>query len=628
MNNIEQYLQKMSIFRVGEVYSVDGRTICIKVDKDKNSSHLMYQGELIKNVSVGNHVKILKGFTQLVAKVESESIRENKNLVEQYHYKAEEIDRFLTVKLIGYFENGDYHKGIKELPLIGNTCQLMDNKEFASIHKFAKKDELSLRIGSLISDENVPIELGINKLFASHIGIFGNTGSGKSYTLANLYKKLFDLVGGNNKFKENAQFLLFDFNGEYSGEDVIISRKRSYILSTREENNDNKIPLKKADLLNPELFFILSNATEKTQQPFIKRTLGFYSLVQGKDQPLRYIKAVLRNLLESVLCMADYLKAKLLLDYFIEILPSRKDDNGNEIGLLSDLNWHGTKSTFYTDKDGALRYFNSDSGKTYINQLEIYNAVDNYTEGSDFINTIINYLYVQLIKDVLNNRAINDHIAPAINKLKSLSKDFGKVFVIDDSKDFWGDYNFIVVDMNRINLNMKKLVPLLLSYKLYSEHKSYKTSEVKKSLNIIVDEAHNVLSYESLRESESWKDFRLETFEEIIKEGRKFGVFMTIASQRPSDISPTIISQLHNYFIHRLVNNKDLEMIERAVSYLDKVSLESLPILPVGACVLSGIIADLPVIIQVDQLEAENEPDSGNISLLNKWLDKSSSASA
>lgn len=618
----------MSIFRVGEVYSVDGRTICIKVDKDKNSSHLMYQGELIKNVSVGNHVKILKGFTQLVAKVESESIRENKNLVEQYHYKAEEIDRFLTVKLIGYFENGDYHKGIKELPLIGNTCQLMDNKEFASIHKFAKKDELSLRIGSLISDENVPIELGINKLFASHIGIFGNTGSGKSYTLANLYKKLFDLVGGNNKFKENAQFLLFDFNGEYSGEDVIISRKRSYILSTREENNDNKIPLKKADLLNPELFFILSNATEKTQQPFIKRTLGFYSLVQGKDQPLRYIKAVLRNLLESVLCMADYLKAKLLLDYFIEILPSRKDDNGNEIGLLSDLNWHGTKSTFYTDKDGALRYFNSDSGKTYINQLEIYNAVDNYTEGSDFINTIINYLYVQLIKDVLNNRAINDHIAPAINKLKSLSKDFGKVFVIDDSKDFWGDYNFIVVDMNRINLNMKKLVPLLLSYKLYSEHKSYKTSEVKKSLNIIVDEAHNVLSYESLRESESWKDFRLETFEEIIKEGRKFGVFMTIASQRPSDISPTIISQLHNYFIHRLVNNKDLEMIERAVSYLDKVSLESLPILPVGACVLSGIIADLPVIIQVDQLEAENEPDSGNISLLNKWLDKSSSASA
>ena len=627
MNSIEQYIQKMSILRVGEVYSVDGRTINVKVDKDKNLSHLMYQGELIKNVSVGNHIKILKGFSQLVAKVESESIHENKNIVEQYHHKAEEIDRFLTVKLIGYFEDGLYHKGVKEMPLIGNTCQLMDNKEFAKIHRFAKDDELTLRIGHLMTDEMIPIELGINKLFASHIGIFGNTGSGKSYTLANLYKKLFETVGNNNLFKKNAQFLLFDFNGEYSDVDVIISEKKPYVLSTRDRGQD-RIPLKKEDLLNPELFFILSNATEKTQQPFIKRALGFYSSVQNKDHPLNYMKVVLQNLLVSVVCMADYIKAKLLLDYFLEILPPRYDDDGNEIGLLSDLSWHGQNNTFYTIKSGNNRYFNNDNDKTYIQQLELYKAIDCYSESSDFISTIIQYLYIQLIKDVLNNRAINDHIAPAINKLKSLSKDFEKVFVIDDTMDFWGDFNFIVIDMNRSNLNMKKLVPLLLSHKLYSEHKAYKTNEVHKSLNIIVDEAHNVLSYESLRESESWKDFRLETFEEIIKEGRKFGVFMTIASQRPSDISPTIISQLHNYFIHRLVNNKDLEMIERAVSYLDKISLESLPILPVGACVLSGIIADLPVIIQVDKLEKKYEPQSGNIPLLDNWLDSINSATS
>lgn len=148
--------------------------------------------------------------------------------------------------------------------------------------------------------------------------------------------------------------------------------------------------------------------------------------------------------------------------------------------------------------------------------------------------------------------------------------------------------------------------------------------EVKKSLNIIIDEAHNILSYESQRESESWKDFRLETFEEIIKEGRKFGVFMTIASQRPSDISATIISQLHNYLIHRLINNKDLEMIEKAVSYLDKLSFETLPILPVGACVLSGIIADLPIIIQVDKLNKSVQPKSETMSLEDCWIDKDS----
>jgi DNA helicase HerA-like ATPase len=59
---------------------------------------------------------------------------------------------------------------------------------------------------------------------------------------------------------------------------------------------------------------------------------------------------------------------------------------------------------------------------------------------------------------------------------------------------------------------------------------------------IIIDEAHNILSTESFREAESWKDYRLETFEEIIKEGRMFGVFVTIASQRPNDISPVLVS--------------------------------------------------------------------------------------
>ena len=106
----------------------------------------------------------------------------------------------------------------------------------------------------------------------------------------------------------------------------------------------------------------------------------------------------------------------------------------------------------------------------------------------------------------------------------------------------------------------------------------------------------NILSYQSTRESEEWKDYRLEVFEEIIKEGRKFGVFMTIASQRPSDISSTIISQLHNYFIHRLVNEKDIQQVNNTISYLDKVSVESLPILSTGVCVIAGQLAEMPLV--------------------------------
>ena len=73
--------------------------------------------------------------------------------------------------------------------------------------------------------------------------------------------------------------------------------------------------------------------------------------------------------------------------------------------------------------------------------------------------------------------------------------------------------------------------------------------------------------------------------------------------------------------IHRLVNNKDIEMIEKAVSYLDKLSIESLPILPVGACILSGIATDLPVIIQVEELPQNLIPQSQTLKLENLWND-------
>lgn len=621
--NISEYQQKMSIFRIGEVYSVDGRTIRIKVDSDKNLSHLIYQGSLIKNVSVGSYLKILKGFEALVCQVESEYIKENDIVASNYHNQSAEFSRYLNVKLLGYFKGKEYRKGVKDMPLIGNKCYLLDNEEFISIHKFSSENDVTIELGRLLNDDRVQINLSVSRLFTSHIGIFGNTGSGKSYTLAKVYNELFTKVGANKNFKENAKFLLFDFNGEYSGEHVIVDTKTVYKISTKHNaTHGDRIPIKKEDLLNPELFNILANATEKTQQPFIKRTLVLYQNVQKAEYPDNYIKATLRKLLIDVVCMTDVIKSRQLLDYFEQILPSEKDATGVEKGLLHDLQWHGSRITYYTVKDGETYYFNSDNGRQAIKKLALYNAIDNFSETGNFIDVIIKYLYIQLILDVLNNRAQNEHISPAINKLKALRKDFDKVFEINEEQNLWNGNFMVVVDLNNANINIKKLVPLLISYKLYTEHKNAKEKKRLSSLNIIIDEAHNILSYESMRESESWKDFRLETFEEIIKEGRKFGVFMTIASQRPSDISSTIISQLHNYFIHRLINNKDLEMIEKVVAYLDKLSFETLPILPVGGCVMSGVIADLPIMVQVDKLDKTIQPQSSTIPLELCWLDK------
>lgn len=602
-----------SIFRIGTVYSVDGRVVKVLVDRDKNSSHLVYQGNLIKNVAVGSYVKILKGFESIIGKVESEYVECNKVYNEQYNSQEETINRFLIVKLIGHIEADSYRKGLTELPLIANECHLLTNNEFEMIHSFGSKDDIYIEIGSIASDPLVPISIGVNKLFASHIGIFGNTGSGKSYTLAKIYRQLFEKFKNNENFKNNAKFLFYDFNGEYSKKDAIIEGKKIYDLSTNTEAGLDKIPLSDDDMLDENLLCIFANATEKTQRPFIVRCIKLYYSIGGE---LDKFKNYLREQIFSILQMSDKVKGDLLIDYVEEILPPNKK-NGIDIGLRDDFSYHSNAQCYFK-KDRSNGFINFQERPQCIRDLKIYQQVEKFSFSNNFIKKFICIMYMRLIYDMLGNRAMNEHIAPAINKLKSNEKNIEKVFDFSNQIDsFWDESNIVVINLCNVNTDMKKLIPLLLTNKLYNEYK--KKRDNKSYLNIIVDEAHNILSYQSTRESESWKDYRLEVFEEIIKEGRKFGVFMTIASQRPSDISSTIISQLHNYFIHRLMNERDIQQVNNTISYLDKVSVESLPILSTGVCVLAGQLAEMPIIVQIDRIEDKNKPYNETINLIKAW---------
>lgn len=621
-DKVQNILLENSIFRIGTVYSVEGREVKVKVDKTKNASHLLYKGDLIKNISVGGYVKIVKGFISIIAKIEGESIKEEKLPPQDYAKEENRINRVLTAKLLGYIDNDGFERGIKELPLIDNECFLLSRDEFKQIHQFVKPNDRSIQIGTLALENGQEIHVGVNSLFSSHIGIFGNTGSGKSYTLAKIYRQLFKEFDTHTKFNKNARFILFDFNGEYNSNDVIISNKKTYNISTKDSGGRDKLPFSENDLLDKNLFSILASASEKTQQPFIGRTLEFYKKVISVADPINYFRNILRKKVEDILCMSDKVRATLLLDYVEQILPEYIDNMGISGSLRDDFAWRPDKSCYYLGDFNNYQCFNENI--LFVKETKLYKQVEFFDFQPDFISKIIDFLYLQLIQDVLSNRANNEHIAPAINKLRSFQKDITKVIEIkNEPTDFWDGHYLTVINLNEANINIKKLIPLLISHKLYTEHKNYKTdSELEKSLNIIIDEAHNILSYESLRESESWKDYRLETFEEIIKEGRKFGVFITIASQRPSDISPTIISQLHNYFIHRLVNNKDLDMVEKAISYLDKVSVEALPILSTGTCVLSGQLAQMPVIVTIDKIENANKPNNETINLLKHWKDE------
>lgn len=120
---LKQELVRESIFIVGHVMSVEGRTVKVRVNKNKNHSHILYDGKTVKNVSVGSYVKIVKGFVSIIGKVEGEYIVEEKYFNKEYGKDEVKINRNLQVSLFGHFDGADFKQGIKEMPLMCSVSE-------------------------------------------------------------------------------------------------------------------------------------------------------------------------------------------------------------------------------------------------------------------------------------------------------------------------------------------------------------------------------------------------------------------------------------------------------------------------------------------------------------------------
>lgn len=620
-DNIGNAIRKESIFIIGSVSSVEGRKVKVRVKKDKNLSHLSFNGKLVKNVSVGSYIKIAKGFVEIIGKVEGEQITKEKVSNEEYGKEELKIARFLEVSLFGHFENGRFRQGIKEMPLIDNECYLLTKDEFNNLHRFHALADPTIEIGTLTEEPSQEIRISIAKLFASHIGIFGNTGSGKSNTLAKLYTELFRVKTENEIFRRNAKFILIDFNGEYTKHELIDTNKKIYNLSTRTDDSD-KYSITRANIERLDMISILLEATEKTQKPFLNRALSNdYLDIDFKSRAVENIKRLLNEISQK----SDInLNVGIFAELFLH-LKSLESTGGNIAKMILDrigeghIKYHGQNKTYFTPSAYA-----HDNLQLFIQSA--FDGIDDYSIDTSNFSKLKFKIISRYFHEIVNGYSNQEHIRPLIGRMFKKLDMLERLIKIHDQNSDEGDAsprepisNLEIVSLKDVNLEMKKTLPLIIVKQLYDEHKE-RGDFKKQSLHIIIDEAHNILSSFSERESETWKDYRLETFEELIKEGRKFSTFLTISSQRPYDISSTIISQLHNYFIHRLINENDIKAVEKTIAYLDKLSFESIPVLSVGSCFVAGLASDIPVKVDIDLLPSDQQPKSETIDFNKAWL--------
>ena len=681
----------VALLRIGSVTAVKTSGIEITVDADKNEPSILYKGDIIDNVTIGSHVVIHRGYRKLVVRVEEEYLTENRQWRDdEYHRDEDHYTRTLRAILQGELIDGRFERGRTIVPMIGNTAYIATKQQIEDV--FGSGDPSpdgttngptppTLEIGSLNSDPSVRFRLDIGKFFASHIGIFGNTGSGKSYTLTQLYTRLFhrlfytsdqeqhespnEIQSFHAQLSDSTTFLFFDLNGEYGNfptnnilcepkfKDVFIPRGDTFQVDEPDNVNDvpdalkedldhqyydiqttivpmvTKIPLPQSVLDESDFWYTVLDATEKTQRPFIDRALKFKVT---PNKLLDYCKNLFNDLLQTR--RPSEIDRSFLLKYINDLqdifqIP-RLQEKGPVNNFFDQLQWHSVATKYILAKPpfphahtpGALddtnkiQYAGDASFKISVDQLfsqAFQNAdISHWTP----LKIATARLLLQFYSDANRGYETIPYLKPLISRFHH------RISLLDDcfhfgDKSLIGNKCVVIINLRYCSIEERKIIPLIVARSVYKEHKLEESFD--SFLNIIIDEAHNLLSYDSSQESDIWKNTRLETFEEILKEGRKFGVFVTLASQRPYDISATITSQLHHYILHQLVNPNDIESIRRAVSYLDRNSFDDLPTLPRGTCIISGTSIQIPAIVRVDALPIGSRPDSDTINLVNLW---------
>lgn len=582
---------------VGEVIAVSGIRISLRIFEDSSQETIFYDGVKYRGVSLREHVSIQRGFIDIVCLVEGEYLDERK--MDADADKSQYI-RKVDVRPIGYIVDDKFFEGVKYMPMIRDKASLLSEPMVGKIYGTEGKTNFS--IGSMLK-ENVPINLPWTRIFNSHLGIFGNTGSGKSNTLAKLYTTLF-----NEKLpalKDKSQFVIIDFNGEYT-EGQILPAKNKQITVLDSKKGKHKFKIEASQFWDAETLSLLFQATTNTQQPFLRRVLT--GKERFKDVPLeRYIEKTFEKAFSAGEPKPDALEMSREIARIIdcEVLQDH----------LKGITYNA-KHKYFKDADGNFYNSDCDGFVAHLKPL-----LDEHVDVSDMdqFTELILRCYLQLCSDVVLGYAQYEHIQPVLSRAKSSIAALSNVLEIVDVQP--PPHLLHVISLKKCKNEIKKILPLLIAKNFYTNHKDSENlkSPPTRTLHLIIDEAHNILSEQSTREHEIWKDYRLELFEEIIKEGRKYGVFLTLSSQRPADISPTIVSQIHNFFIHRLVNERDLMLLDNTISTLDSSSKALIPTLAKGCCVVTGTAFDLPMILKIDPLLKEHRPSSDDVNLQELW---------
>lgn len=538
--------------------------------------------------------------------------------------EIEDIDGVkVTVHFLGEILNDRFLAGLIMKPSLNSKIRLITEEELKYL--VGKDTENNLFLGYSPLYSNCPIYVDINELFSNHMAIFGNTGSGKSYGVARLLQNIFEKTK-IVPFRSN--FFIFDAYGEYHN---AFSKLNAYnpnyhfkYYTTNLNDTDGSILRIPLWLLGIDDIALLLGADSHSQLPIIERMLKLVSIFSESDeQANRYKNHLIAKAIMTILYTNQTSTAKR--NDIFSILASCST---NEFNLNSPVQGIGYvrkfRECFTIDKDGE--FTESILVTEYISSF-IHDEYDAYEPKKTNFYTLQDLekaLEFTLISEGIlrNDKMYNEAITLKV-RLHSIAISQNATYFSYPSYVTLESYisslvacqdgkaQIINFNLEDIDDSIAKVITKVYTRMLFDFTKKLK---VRASIpfHIFLEEAHRYVQNDTDNYLIGYN-----IFERVAKEGRKYGLIFNLISQRPVEISETVISQCSNFMIFKMNHPRDLDYIKKMLPNINAEIVEKQKTLQPGTCVAFGKAFKVPLIIQ---MELPNpEPHSSNCDVFNRW---------
>ncbi len=538
----------------------------------------------------------------------------------------EVINNEAKISFLGEFIDGRFYSGIIRRPTLSSMIRIINKQELGEL--VGDNDSRTMILGLSPLYNNYPIKVNINEMFSNHMAIFGNTGSGKTCGVARIIQNFFNM---KDKIPFNSNIFIFNNTSEYDAafrNIHSINNNFNYKLYTTDKTessgNQIKIPLW---IMDVDDYANLLDITDYFQINIIEKMLSLVSVFARNDEEsIRYKNHLIAKAIISVL-YSNQVAAKIR-DQIFNIL---QDCYTKELNLDAEVPGIGYTREF-------RKCFDIDNHGEFVERIlvtkYIQSFIDNNTKWNEDYVPI--YFTLDQLEIALNFALISEGLL--LNE-KSYSEAIAlkvKLHTINNSssKEFFNVPNFISTEqyinsmlttndgngrvqivnfvLEEIDDRLAKALVKIISRILFKFEKKLQPRGAM-PIHLMLEEAHRYVQRD--------KDLDIlgyNIFERIAKEGRKFGVIMDLITQRPTELSETVLSQCSNFIIFKLNHPTDLEYIKKMVPNISSDVIEKQKSLQSGTCVAFGRMMRIPMIVKMQM--PNPEPQSANASIYDKWI--------